>query len=444
MLPLSFLFAAIMMQHAAVSVSGTDQGLKQIFELTNMPQELVKYFIEECEIPHTSEFLSHVAATTFETELKSIVEERFPARAAEGEGENLVPAFTRDKQRMYVARARSAYKLATEVLNKNKIEQEQATKPEELSSDLERPLDNKVIESLDQVWMDTYNFKFISHMRPAPQFRNRIFRELKMHTTRLIPVEKARSVEENRILQEPLQIYVGSSGGSEGGKLLFETQKKSSRVVNNVFDYMTALRIIMNTYAYCGSHKVTSTEDAGKQVTYFPYESALGYVDEVTIALQHIQLRDEPQKLSWLRKRDEATRTEMVALINDGWSGGEALTKSWSKLAHMWIMRDHMGVSAATEPEMVSQDYPPVKRQRTDSGKGGKGKGKGKKQNQQKVRLASVDDKKRKICGKFNGGGCTPQERDCPQGGRHVCSVMTSENAICGDSRHGASGHRSW
>ena len=202
-------------------------------------------------------------------------------------------------------------------------------------------------------------------------------------------------------------------------------------------DYLCSLRVIMNTYAYCDTHQVASCDDAAKQVTYFPFEAAHGYVDEVTVALQSIGLRSEQERLTWLRKRDETVRSEMVALLNDGFSGGEALTRAWSKHAHLWIMRDHT-VAAAADPDFSQQ--PPQKRQKGEPG-AGKGKSKGKQDNGKGMpRTASMDNKGRKICGAFNSKkGCT-HERSCPQRGVHVCSVLLPNGGVCG-KQHSAISH---
>ena len=223
--------------------------------------------------------------------------------------------------------------------------------------------------------------------------------------------------------------------------MIYETQRKSSRQISSCLDYVTALRVIMNTYAYCGTHRVAAADDAGKQIVFFPFEAALGYVDEVTVALQQINLKSEPERLAWLRKRDEAVRSEMVALINDGFSGGEAIGKAWSKLAHMWIMRDHTSIAASTDAELYCQPFPPAKRQRQEEGGKSQGKGKGNKQTG-KLRTSTKDRQDRKICGAFNSAkGCVRDERSCPQGGRHVCSVLGSNNIVCASTKHNALGH---
>ena len=369
-----------MMQHTTINLAAEDQGLMQILTSSAVHEPVIQYLKTTCELKHTTDFLSYVAASAYETELADIIKNKFPTKVAVPQGESQAPepAFTTEQQKIYIARLRAAYKLSLDVQDRAKAETEKSANKEDQSHpDLERPLDAATVDKLDSEWMTTYNFKFISHMRPAPQFRNRVFREMKMCAARLIPAEKAKSQEENKITNEPVHIEVGSACAEGGGTLIYETQKKTCRTISNPFDYMTALRVIMNTYAYCGTHKVASSEDANKQVTYFPFEQAIGYVDEITVALTQIRLSSEAEKLMWLRKRDEAVRSEMVALINDGWTGGEALSRAWSKLAHMMIMRDGLNVSASADQQEQTHYLQGQKRGRDEKGKGAeKGKGK--------------------------------------------------------------------
>ena len=65
---------------------------------------------------------------------------------------------------------------------------------------------------------------------------------------------------------------------------------------------------MMQSYAYCGSHKVTASADVEKQVVFFPLEVAIGYVDEVTVATLAMHTLTEHERLNWLRKRDEQVR----------------------------------------------------------------------------------------------------------------------------------------
>ena len=172
-------------------------------------------------------------------------------------------------------------------------------------------------------------------------------------------------------------------------------------------------------------------------------EVVIGYVDEVTFATLAMHTLTEFDRRVWLLKRDEQVRSEMIALVNDGFSGGEALTKAWQKLAHIWVIRD--GAAASSNEDSRRGQV----RQREDKGKGngkGAGKAKGAKgaggDGTQGVRRASVDSKKRKLCGAYNSPrGCVWSDKQCPQQGRHVCSVLLPSGEICGSTQQGASGH---
>ena len=133
-------------------------------------------------------------------------------------------------------------------------------------------------------------------------------------------------------------------------------------------------------------------------------------------------------------------RSEWAALVNDGFTAGEALTTSWAKLAHVWIIRDGASSSGGDDGRRGQ-----VRPRSEDKGKGGgKGKEKGKgAKGSQDYKKASVDRNRNKICGAFNGTrGCVWNDKQCPQQGKHICSVILPNGNICGSREHGAAYHR--
>ena len=133
----------------------------------------------------------------------------------------------------------------------------------------------------------------------------------------------------------------------------------------------------------------------------------------------------------------------MVALLNDGFSGGEALKMAWSKLAHIWVIRD--GAASADSSDGGHQRG--QVRARSDSKGKGAGKDKGKKGKTNGpdpfygVKRASTENGI-KFCGAFNGAkGCTRQDKHCPQQAKHQCNVIKPDGDICRSTSHGAAGH---
>ena len=425
-----------------IDVTAPDQGLKQILEMAQCQPDLCKYVTTNCEMGTVKDLLGYFAEATFEVEIKELVTGRFKVAeaAAAADGQPAVQEFKVETQRLYISRLRAAYKLAADTDKRIRADAAKPPTPrDEDIPDLERPLDPASVERLETEWNTMHHMKLINFMKPAPQFRNKLFRELHMKTARLVPVEKVRSLEDNRLASEPEKLDIGAVTG-EGSKLVLETTRKSTRRIADCLEYLTALRILMQTYAYCGSHKVTASEDSNKQVIFFPLETAIGYVDEVTAATLSMHTLTELERLIWLRRRDEQVRGEMVALVNDGFSGGEALTTSWKKLAHIWVIRDGASSSDGQDGGRRGQ----VRQRQEDKGKGG---GKGGKAKAAKgapyFKRASVDKKTgKKLCGAYNGfRGCVWNEKQCPQQGRHVCNVIMPSGEICGSREHGASNH---
>ena len=188
--------------------------------------------------------------------------------------------------------------------------------------------------------------------------RNRLWREIHQRSMTLLVVEKAQTLVDARQPQAKQRIPLGGSGEQS---LAIETQKPYKRRVETVLEYYSALRTITGLYAYCGTHEVDSRVKEGTKVRFFDWGVVLGYADDCMTRVIRINI-PEADKLRWLRTRDEATRTEMVELINDGWPGGEALVTADARNAHFWKMKD--GTAAAGE---VTERSASRKRRRSPS-----------------------------------------------------------------------------
>ena len=162
-------------------------------------------------------------------------------------------------------------------------------------------------------------------MKAAPKFRNRVTRELRNGCVTNHPVEKAVTLLQAKRPVEPerLPVVPGLTGDSA---LVYEHTKPQTRHVSTLLEYFAALRLIMGTYAYCGSHVVVSRK-TGNKVKFFTWGATLGYADTALHKVLEIAI-PEHAKLAWIRKRDERTRGEMAHLINDGASGDEALAEA--------------------------------------------------------------------------------------------------------------------
>ena len=181
--------------------------------------------------------------------------------------------------------------------------------------------------------------------------------------------------------QEKAKIAVGGDGDSQ---LIWETAKPQKRVIRTPLEYAAALRLLMGTYAFCGTHMVESKAKPGNWVQMMPWGDALAYADEVTEKVIKVDL-PESAKLSWMRARDEQTRADMATLINEEWPAVEALEKAREQQAHYWRMEDRT-VATPPPPELRPDDVRPAKRRyesewphKGQKAGNGKGKGDGKK-----------------------------------------------------------------
>ena len=94
-------------------------------------------------------------------------------------------------------------------------------------------------------------------------------------------VEKCVTIQDMKAPQnqEKSKIAVGGDGDSQ---LIWETAKPQKRTVRTVLEYVAALRLLMGTYAFCGTYMVESKAKKGEWVQMMPWGQALAYCDEVT------------------------------------------------------------------------------------------------------------------------------------------------------------------
>ena len=412
-----------------------DQGLAAILKECACQDNVVNYLKEGCGVANTSDFLSYFGRSAYEAEIAELFKAKFP----------ISEEFPLERQKLCIARCRSAYALAVELVDQLKAE---ANKPsEDLHPDLDRPLDEKTVKELDARWDAMHPFKFIAAMKGAPPFRARIFREIRTKTLKLVPVEKVKSVEDYKTVHEPTSLPIGGSQ-ADGGRLVYEVTKKANRTVSTVLEYFTALRILMRTYSFCGSHTVDATGEAllggaARKVVFFSYGAAITYIDELTTSLLAMQFSMESEKLTWVRYRDETIRTEWVNLVNEGIPGDEALATAVSKHKHLFNMRDSSRASGFSEA-IVPYTEPRGQRRPRDEPQGGKGQGKNKKGKGQEgsLRRASQTENRIKLCGAYNSPkGCVDNDRNCPQKGRHWCSIILADGTVCKAKDHCAITH---
>ena len=118
-----------------------------------------------------------------------------------------------------------------------------------------------------------------------------------------------------------------------------------------------------------------------------------------------------------------------------------------STQAHYWKMEDK--AAAIQSPQLADtggykrqrdDDHPDRRTRKAANNKGGKdGKGRNPLEG---IRVVNVDANQVRYCGKWNGNGCTRQEKDCPSKARHACSFRMPNGRACGRADHTAAQHR--
>ena len=428
--------------------------LQAVFEKADTPANLKHWLLEVLEIKRIADLVSYVQKSTYEKEWLDMVCGAFPvveareARQATEATEGVaaqparpaVEGLSEHKQRILVARMRQTYKIALGVEQAQEDDVKKA-KEDTYQADMEQPLDPETRKRLRTSWSGIHPWNPVPSMKAGPKFRNRVVREFLGACVTNHPVEKAVSSLQVKRPMEPERLPIGPA--SAVATLIYEREKPQTRTVSTLLEYFSCLRLIMGTYAYCGTHQVESKVAPGTRVVFFPWENALGYADDSMNKVLEISI-PEADKLRWIRKRDEKTRATMAHLINEGYPGGEAIEAAVAQHAHYWDMEDRT-VAADTESTLAAlrdaeaagsyvkaprNQAPRGQKRQQPEGKGNPGR--------KEVKLAREDSKRRKICGPWNGKkGCWEPCRNREQ---HVCNVIAADGKACA-GRFGKPGH---
>lgn len=262
------------------------RNLKEVYEQSNTPQILVD-FLKELHIESVADLIGYVEKEHFEAELRELIEGKFPvrppveARAAVAASDGIAaspagladPGFDRGQQRILISRMRSTYRKACGV-EKDEEDDKEARRKETFEADMEKPIDTETRTRLKTNWNDRHGWQPVPSMKPGPKFRNRVVREFAGKCMTNHMVEKAITALQAKRPVEPDRLPVGPPGAP--ATLVVEREKPQTRTVTTLLTYFAALRLILGTYAYCGTHLVESSEEKGENGRVFPLGSCPG------------------------------------------------------------------------------------------------------------------------------------------------------------------------
>ena len=251
--------------------------LQAVFEKAGTPQDLQIYLTDTLKLASISDLVGYTEREHYEREWRELIVGVFPvvaareARAAvpasEGVaaqlGEPAVSGFTAAEQRLLVSRMRTTYRIAMGAEH-DEEEEKKAAKQDAYQADMEKPLDPETRKRLRKQWQDLHAWQPVASMKAAPKLRNRVVREFLGKCVTNHTVEKCVTSLQAKRPVEPERLPIGPTNADAA--LIYEREKPQTRTVATLLDYLSCLRLLMGTYAYCGSHWVDSKVEKGTKV----------------------------------------------------------------------------------------------------------------------------------------------------------------------------------
>ena len=321
-----------------------------------------------------------------------------------------------------ISRLRTAWKMASAELSKA-VKRRIEGAPE---ADWDQPLDDTIELQRQQDFQAAYGgLVFDTESTPGSNIIGRMFREFRSQQKQitLTSLHKMRSEADYKQLGtvKRQQLADGLALIQDGNPTLPDIH------FTGMLQLFEALKLLTNGWALTGYGKVESKlefdQASGKfmQVANCHLTQAIAYFDFVFRKAAEHKGSDDA-KIRWLLERDRQTRAKAKNLYSQGWPWGEAICESKDKHCLVLWTLGHQGANGAQPlavlPQMSRQTWQD-KKAGGDTGNGGSATKNADKKKKKKTKAGA---NLAKVCPKHNTpGGCTRQQKDCPQGLKHVC-----------------------
>ena len=235
-----------------VDVLADDRGLQGCFKVANIQQEWAQDFITKHKLVTLDDYIYSVAHDTWEKGVETLVSQ--------------VPTL-RDNM-IALARFRSAFDIGREALR-------QAAAPATKSVDLDEPLPEATMKSLNQDWARRYNLQLDPSLEPCEALRSRLYREFRKGQLTVIEARKVKSV---------ITVAQPKTQGSVtlGDNVHLEFEKEEGIPIKSCVEYYLQMRVLAHALAWAGNYQV---DYEGGRYWMMDLSTVLGYVD---VALRNV------------------------------------------------------------------------------------------------------------------------------------------------------------
>ena len=171
------------------------------------------------------------------------------------------------------SRVKTVWKLAFQE-QKSTIEKIGVT-PSESNEDLETPLQQTTVKTLQDLWDTRYHLVLKPELRPADSLVGRIYREMSRRIASIIPIRKVRSLTNAAEPKPGHRVALDARSF-----VTFNSAEGTSIIIDGVVQYYYGLRILANAYAFAGIELVDSVQFEGKRVVCTPLDTNMDYADD--------------------------------------------------------------------------------------------------------------------------------------------------------------------
>eukprot|EP00435_Cladocopium_sp_Y103_P041263 s83_g11.t1 len=229
-----------------VDVLADDRGLQGCLKAANVQKEWADAFIARHKITTLDDYVYATPHESWEKGVEALV--------------NQVP--TLKDNLIALARFRSAFDIGREALR-------QAAVPSTKQADLDEPLPEATLKSLNQDWERRYNLQLDPSLEPCEAFRSRLYREFRKSQLTVIEARKVKSV---------ITVSQPRTQGSVtlGENLHLEFEKEEGVPIKSCVEYYLQLRVLAHAMAWAGNYQV---DYEGSRVWMMDLSAALGYAD---------------------------------------------------------------------------------------------------------------------------------------------------------------------
>ncbi|CAE7505196.1 unnamed protein product [Symbiodinium necroappetens] len=286
-----------------VDLQADDKGLKTCFTACNVLPEWQAAIVAQHQIETLDDFIFMINKKEWESSVAAFCQE--------------VPSIK--DNRLALARVKAAWQAGSVAIESS----QQSAIKHQGDLDLDDPLPEATMQTLQSDWKRTYSFIIEPHLEPADSLRGRVHREFKRRSMSVLDARKIKTVVSQSMPSREENITLNNG-------VVLQMHKEHLAPLRSAVEYYWRLRTLAYAWAWGGNFMCKDSDGVEKRM--IDLTECLDYAD---LSLRNC-LEFGSGSVSWYEKNDNLTRGKMASLIRRGNNACTALALALQECHLEW------------------------------------------------------------------------------------------------------------